>query len=384
MVLGERFEAFLNESPVAVMVAGCLERTFAPERLERVFEDHAVLGYAKELAFARCVEILLHVVFRMSRSVAGYYQAHRAQLPVTRQAVHRKLNGIEPAVSAGLVEHTAADMRRCLEALPHALAPLLAGCRVLDGNHLPSTDHRPLVLRERFGPALPGQALVYYDPRWDLIEAVIPCEDAYAQERSLLGEALARVAPGDCVVADRNFCTAAFLAGVAARGAFFVIRQHAKLGFTATGPRKAASRDGRGRALFEQEGAVADPVTGHTAAVRRTTVTLDRPTRTGDAELHVVTNLPAAVNAAQVAQLYGDRWTVEGAFQRLEADLRSEIDTLWTCASTPSTSAVPRRPRPRKPAAAGLPTSPPRASWHSVLPKAGRKHETARLQGWAS
>lgn len=42
MLLGKRFEAFVEDSPVSVMVRGTLERVFNPEKLDQVFEDHAV------------------------------------------------------------------------------------------------------------------------------------------------------------------------------------------------------------------------------------------------------------------------------------------------------------------------------------------------------
>ncbi len=53
-----------------------------------------------------------------------------------------------------------------------------------------------------------------------------PCEDAHAQERSLLPQVLETVKPNDVWVNDRNFCTLAFLFGTRARKAFFVTRQH--------------------------------------------------------------------------------------------------------------------------------------------------------------
>jgi hypothetical protein len=42
----------------------------------------------------------------------------------------------------------------------------------------------------------------------------------------------------------------------------------------------------------------------------------------------VLTTLPAAVDAATVADLYRRRWTIEGLFQRLQAVLHSEVRTM--------------------------------------------------------
>jgi hypothetical protein len=90
MILGECFEKFLAQSPVSVMVRGILERVFDPEKLERVFTDNAVLQYTRELTFAQGVGLMSEVVFRIAPSVGAWYQAHREEVPVTRQAVYDK------------------------------------------------------------------------------------------------------------------------------------------------------------------------------------------------------------------------------------------------------------------------------------------------------
>ena len=61
---------------------------------------------------------------------------------------------------------------------------------------------------------------------------------------------------------------------------------------------------------------------------RRVTIRLGAPTRDGDAEVHVLTNLPAAVPAARVAGLCRKRWTIETAFAELAKTSSGEIDTL--------------------------------------------------------
>jgi hypothetical protein len=72
-----------------------------------------------------------------------------------------------------------------------------------------------------------------------------------------------------------------------------------------------------------------EPETGATLVVRRITVQLRTPTRDGETELHILTNLPVAdASAAQSSALYADRWTIETAFQPLTVDLACEVDTL--------------------------------------------------------
>ena len=58
-------------------------------------------------------------------------------------------------------------------------------------------------------------------------------------------------------------------------------------------------------------------------------VVLDEPTRDGDTEINVLTNLPAKdAHAEVIANLYRRRWAIETAFQELEATLDGEINTL--------------------------------------------------------
>lgn len=332
MLLAEPFAAFVEESPIRVMVRGTVERIFDPVVLDRVFQDHAVLGYTKELAFSGCVQIMSSVVFKVSPSVGAYYQANREEIAVTRQAVYDKLKHLEPQVSAALVHYSAEELLPCLKQMGASLPPLLPyyRVRVLDGNHLAGTEHRIFELRRLRAAALPGQALAFYDPRYGLITDVIPCEDAYAQERSLLLQALMCILARDCILADRNFCTTGFLFGIRRRGAFFVIRQHAStLSWELQGKRRSAGKDRRGRKIYEQAIRLTDPETGETFTARRITIQLDKPTKDGETELHILSNLPRqAADAVRIAELYADRWTIETAFQELTEDLRCEIDTL--------------------------------------------------------
>lgn len=332
MLLGKAFAAFVEKSPISVMVTATLERVFQPRVVDAIFQDQAVSGYTRELLFSQCVQILSAVVFREYPSVGAYYQAHHGQIPVTRQAVYTKLQRIEPPVPAALVRYSAQELLPCIQAMGAQAPPLLPGyrVRVLDGNHLAGTEHRILELRRLRAAALPGQALVFYDPQVDLLTEVIPCEDAHAQERSLLGAALECISAGDCIVADRNFCTTGFLFGLRGRGAYFVIRQHASpLCWQGLGERVWKGKDARGRDLYEQAVRLRDPQTGESFTARRMTLVLQKPNERGERALHVLTNLPEeAADALRIAELYADRWTIERGFQHLSEDLRCEIDTL--------------------------------------------------------
>ena len=64
MLLGTRFNSFIEGSPVSVMVRGTLERIFDPEKLETVFAENAVLQYTKELTSTQCINIMSDACFR--------------------------------------------------------------------------------------------------------------------------------------------------------------------------------------------------------------------------------------------------------------------------------------------------------------------------------
>src|SRR5688572_12426393 len=74
---------------------------------------------------------------------------------------------------------------------------------------------------------------------------------------------------------------------------------------------------------------VRDPTTGETMRLRRITIKLKVPTRDGDTELHILSNVPnGRAWAAQLARVYGKRWSIETAFFEITTTLTCEIDTL--------------------------------------------------------
>lgn len=165
--------------------------------------------------------------------------------------------------------------------------PLLGRYRtkLVDGNHLRRTDRRIGELRELNVAPLPGKALVVYDPQYRLAIDVLPCEDGYAQERSLLSELLETIEAHDLWIADRNFCTVGFLFGIAKRQGKFIIRQHGGMPFTLKGRRKRVGETETG-VVYEQSMEVSDEH-GNLRIFRRITVLLNKPTRDGDREIHI-------------------------------------------------------------------------------------------------
>jgi IS4 transposase len=330
MILSDVFERFSRDSPLSVMAQGIMENALNPRILDQLFEDVAQKQYTNKLLFSTVVDLMSVVVCRIRPSIHAAFQARAETVGATIDAVYDKLDGAEIAVSAELVHSTAARLAPVIDAMAGARAGWMPGYRVriLDGNHLAGTDHRIKELRPTRAGALPGHALVVLDPRLMLVTDVVLCEDGHAQERSLLDQVLEIVAAKDLWVADRNFCTTNFLFGIDRRGGFFAIRQHAStLHWEFVGKRRARGRIDTGR-VFEQTIRATNDA-DEILIMRRITVVLDEPTRDGETELHVLTNVPAKdAHARSIADLYRKRWTIETAFAELEATLDGEINTL--------------------------------------------------------
>ncbi len=330
MVLDEIFERFAEQSPVTVMARAALEHALSPRVIDALFERTARRQYTRTLLFSTIVDLMGTVVCNVRPAIHAAFQANAEAIGASLRAVYDKIDRTEPGLSAELVRHTARTLGPVITAMGGERAAWLPGypVKVLDGNHLAGTEHRLKELRTTGAGALPGHALVVLDPQAMLVTDVFPCEDGHAQERSLLDQVLETIHSGEVWIADSNFCTTGFLFGIARRGGYFVIRQHqVTLHVEWVGRRRPCGRTETGM-VFEQEVRLGDG-SGGTMSVRRITVELDKPTRDGETEIHILTNLPAEVaNAVAVAELYRRRWTLEAAFGELATCLSGEVNTL--------------------------------------------------------
>ena len=328
-MLGKVFERFVEKAPVAVMVRGILERVLSADALNRLYEKVADRQYTRELLFSSVFQLMNLVVCRVQPSIHAAYQEHKAEIQTSITAVYDKLSGIDTVTSRALVGATAEQMGEAVRAMNGTRTPWLPGYRVkvLDGNCIEGTEHRLKPLRGIASGALPGKSLVIYEPELEMATEVFPCEDGHAQERSLLGEVLATVVARDLLIMDRNFCVRDFLHGISTRQAGFICRQHQGLPWESDGEERFVGRCESGT-LYEQWVRVSDSE-GSSRRFRRIRVVLKKATRDGDKELTLLTNLSkTAAHAKQIAQMYRKRWSIETAFQELEAHLHSEINSL--------------------------------------------------------
>jgi hypothetical protein len=328
-MLGKAFERFIEKAPVAVMVRGVLERVLNPDALNEIYERNTVTQYTRELLFSSVVSLMNLVVCRVHPSIHAAYQDNKEEIETSITSVYNKLNGIDTETSRALVKETAAQMGESVHELGGARTPWLPGylVKVLDGNCIEATHHRLEQLRGVGAGALPGKSLVIYEPELEMATDVFPCEDGHAQERSLLSAVLPTLKSRDVLIMDRNFCVRDFLHGIAARDAYFICRQHQGLPWQEDGKERFIGRGETGT-IYEQWVLVSD-IDGNTRRFRRIRIVLKKATRDGDKELTLLTNLSkTAAHAKHIAWMYRKRWTIETAFQELEAHLHSEINAL--------------------------------------------------------
>lgn len=323
MLFDPLLKPFLDKRPVAVLTRATLEHAFAGEALDELFRNTATEQYQHTILFSRLVELLGAVVTRRYPSVHAAYRADPARLGASLASVYDKLNRTEPALAEALLGHTAAKLQAVMDCWPSHPQPVAGlALKILDGNYFAGTDHRLAVLRPLGAAALPGMAVVVQDHGTGLIAHVLGEPDAYVNERALADRILDVVGEKELVVADRNFCFAKLLFGIAGRGSCFVVRHHGQTKYRELGSRHRVGKTDAG-AVYEQRVRVGG------RSLRMVVVALDEPTRDGDAEIRLLTNLSARqARGPAVAETYRLRWRLEATFLEVTKSVQCELSPL--------------------------------------------------------
>ena len=147
-----------------------------------------------------------------------------------------------------------------------------------------------------------------------------------------MSDILDTVEKNDLWVADRNFCVIEFLSKIANSDGFFNIREHKNMPWKPLSELKFVGET-ETKKVYEQQVSltVVNKILKNkqNLKIRRIIVKLNKPTRNGESEIALLTNLPLKdADALKVAEIYRFRWKIETAFQKLEKHLNSEINTL--------------------------------------------------------
>ena len=307
-----------------MMVWALLENTLTPEFLDDIFARSAIKQYTRKLLFSEVVGMMSAVVTRVGASIHDIFKKSAGECNVSLTSHYNKLNGIELTTCIMLVREVAVKLKGLIEAMGGKPPVVVEGfqTRIIDGNALGATQHRLKVLRNTRSGPLPGKSLVILDADHELAVDMVPHEDGHAGERSMFDTVLNLVKKGELWLADRNFCTAEFLFRLVENGAAFLIRQHASLRWNALEPLVFPE----GTKIAEHR--VSIPWMNGEITARRIVLRVENKTRDGDSELVLLTTLPFTLIAAQIAELYRRRWTLEKLFHMLTMTLRCEMDTL--------------------------------------------------------
>lgn len=319
-------DRLLAQAPFAALIRGTLDWFFEPAFLNTLAAEAADTNYTRAIHFADLVALLLPVVFQDGRSVRSAYRADSRLAGIASlSAFYAKLTRVEPDILRHLVRGTADRAAMVAAGWPTPAADPIPGVRVvaLDGNHLAATDRRIDGLTAC--TALPGLGLVVREYATGVFTDLLPIPDAYAREVSHAPDLLrTAVRPADCVVADREFCAAAVFAAVEAAAGWFVIRHRKSVHLHPIDD--PVCREARpDRVVWEYRARYGE--TGRVCRCVR--VDLVRPNRSGDRDITVLTNLSAdQAGAGVVADVYGGRRAIEGAFHELAMALHGEVRTL--------------------------------------------------------
>jgi len=326
-------ERFAQKAPVATLFRATFARVYSAEKLDQIFREHKRRQVEGELLFSTVVELLAPVIYKAQPSLNASYQEHKDHVGVSKAAVYDKLQGVEPQVSAALVQGSVEELA-ALQRQAQVLAQgPLPGYHVfvIDGKRIDGTEHRLAETRVLKSSPLPGTVLALYDTQLELFVGSACDADAYACERKAVEPLLEGLQPGCVYLADRNFCDGLLIGQFVAAEAYYLLRQHGRSPrwrALKEEPRRAAGQDSKGGQVYEQTIEVYLPDQKRWARSRRITIELTEPTRDGERVLHLLTNLPESVSAVAVADAYRGRWTIETSLGYIAQALNAEINTL--------------------------------------------------------
>lgn len=327
MVDHDVLKRFIATRPLAVMTRCIVDEMLSEEAIEKVFSQARGRNYTREASFAAICKAIADVVLEFSPSPNKAYQQHAEELKISSTAFYNKLKNVEPQLAAALVRYSYQSARQMLEQMDVPLWNYLRGyqTKIIDGNSISACESRIKELGSTWQKALPGKSVVVMDADRQLIQDIHLLEDGQAQERTTLPAILPTVQKNDLYFLDSAYCTIAFMAGIESKSACFIVRQHGQLRGELLAKRKFCGRSETGK-VYEQSirvGGAAGNV------YRRVTVELFKPTREGDTEIHLLTNLPPKhADALTVADLYRRRWEIEHKFYVAQVAMRCEVKSL--------------------------------------------------------
>lgn len=330
-MVAKLIEQMADKAPAAMLFRGLIERTLSDRVLDEIFNDYRQHQVESPILFSHLVNMLSSVVTRANKSVNAAHQA--ADHDYSRQALYDKLKGVETPVSSALLRVSTEQLIKTRTSTKITHPDVIKGFHtfIIDGKTYNATEHRLVESRTDARAPLPGRAVALLDTRHQMFIDVQCDANAHRCERKIAETLLERqLRPGALYIGDRNFSDGHVLEYFFRKKAYFIIRQHGSCPARreiAGQKRVYKGKDSEGQRVYEQFIEI-QLANGIWQEVRRVTVVLSSPTRNGDKELHLLTNLPGRVRAPRIGDAYQTRWTIENCFGHLSRALNAEIRTL--------------------------------------------------------
>jgi hypothetical protein len=297
------------------------------EEFDELFDQNRSQQYERTLAFSAMATSVADVVLRFAANFHQAYATHKEALNVSLTSFYNKINATELQISEALVDRSAQRAAELQDQLGFVPWQVLEGYNVyaLDGNHLQESDKRLKPLRLLHDAPLAGTTVARFDLQRQLFDRAYLLEDAHAQESATLNRVIDDLQVGDLIMADRHYCILSFLYAADEKGVCFLIRQHGRFKGVLVGKRHKIGRTATGTVYEQQIKTSSSP---DALVMRRITVELDEPTRDGDTAIHLLTNLPAYVDALKIADAYRQRWEEETGFYYLTTTMTCELPSI--------------------------------------------------------
>jgi hypothetical protein len=294
--------------------------------LDQIFDENRGRGYQKILSFSLMVYLVRDALLEFNGSGRKSFDEAKArgELEASIRATYGKLGRIPIPVSTALLAECTARLREVYPCDPKAQTPLpesLDDYQIItfDGKAIKRVAKRLKALWGAPGGLLGGRALVALDMRTGLAVAMRAHPDGDANDVRFVGDLVPEVRsliPSKRLwVADAAFCDLTQPVHFAEQGDAFLVRYHPKVPFYADTARPAQmGQDCRGRQYVEEWGFMGSPRNKKRLYVRR--ISLARP---GEKDVILMTNLcdAQAVPAADLLEVYLNRWGIERMFQQI-------------------------------------------------------------------
>ena len=333
--MDEILQKFLDKAPVAVMIRATLARTMADSTLDDLFERHAESQYTRDLTFGALIRLMTQVVFCTYPSVNAAYREND-EIPVSITSVYNKLNGLETGISQALVAETAGAMAgpRGPARRPRRAGRRACGCAPSTATSWPA----PTTAWTACGAAAPPPCPAC---RWSSATAAPGCSPTWCPARTptptsapCTGRSCRWSSPATSGWPTATSARDDYLSGIAARGAFFLIRHHAGTKLHPLGPEsgRGATPGGPSASSGSASGAL---------ECRCIIIRLEKPLRDGTTEIRLADQRAAraverAAGGRPLPDPLADRIRVPGIDRELAVrDRHAGLSPRRRCSGSP-------------------------------------------------